>query len=378
MARSTARALAVCAAGGAAIFLWLGPAQATRTIAQAEGDRRAAAAHAEQLRAQAASAQQQANALSANLAEAARKRTEAEAVGALAEQQLAELNAQLQADTASRSAARDSFEAALIAAAFASRRLEPRAVRVGIFARAAVPALIDRERRSARAIDQASGAALALNQEQANLALAQAVIDAERTQLAAQLESQRTTHTRLTAAAAVADRRMLRLASEVRTLRDLAARVQAANRRAARPAQGASNIPVAWVAPAEGRLARGFGTRDGQGPPSQGAVLRTRSGAQVVSPAAGEVAYSGPFRSYGNVLILNLDGGFALVLTGLETIGARVGDRVQPGQLLGEMPTADTPAPELYVEVRRNGQVVDPGRWLIARGLNAGGGVQAG
>jgi septal ring factor EnvC (AmiA/AmiB activator) len=143
-------------------------------------------------------------------------------------------------------------------------------------------------------------------------------------------------------------------------------------------ATGPSAVPAAWLAPAEGRIARGFGAREGGGPTLQGAVVRTRAGAQVVSPAAGEVAYAGEFRSYGQVLILNLDGGYAVVLTGLEAVRVRVGEAVRAGQPVGEMSAAATPAPELYVEVRRGGQPVDPGRWLSARGLPADSGVRAG
>jgi murein hydrolase activator len=383
MARSarSARALVALAAGGVAISLLFGAtgAEATRTVAQAESDRRAAATRAEQLRTEAASARRQASALGARLVESGRRRAEAEQAATRAEQRLAELRAQMQSEARSRDVARDGFEAALIAAAFAARRLEPRAVRAGIFARAAIPALIASESRSAQALDQASTFAAHINQEHAALAAAQAAIDAERTELAALLQRQRAAQTELAAAATAADRRMRTLASEVRTLRDLAARVRAASQRVARPLPGAASLPAAWLAPAEGQLQRGFGVRDGQGPPSQGVALRTRPGAQVVSPAAGEVAYSGAFRSYGNVLILNLDGGYAVVLTGLREISARVGDRVRAGQPLGEMPEADTPAPELYVEVRRNGRAVDPGRWLSPRGLSAGGArVQAG
>jgi septal ring factor EnvC (AmiA/AmiB activator) len=87
----------------------------------------------------------------------------------------------------------------------------------------------------------------------------------------------------------------------------------------------------------------------------------------VVSPASGEVAYAGLFRSYGQVLILNLDGGYALVLTGMETVRARVGEAVLAGQPVGEMSASDTPAPELYVEVRRQGRPINPARWLSAR-----------
>jgi septal ring factor EnvC (AmiA/AmiB activator) len=125
-------------------------------------------------------------------------------------------------------------------------------------------------------------------------------------------------------------------------------------------------------------VVRSFGAREAGGPASQGVALQTRASAQVSAPAAGRVAYAGQFRSYGQVLILNLDGGYVLVLTGLGDIHARVGDLVSAGQPVGEMPASDTPAPELYVEVRRNGQPVDPGRWLSARGLSAGRGVRAG
>jgi septal ring factor EnvC (AmiA/AmiB activator) len=100
-------------------------------------------------------------------------------------------------------------------------------------------------------------------------------------------------------------------------------------------------------------------------------VLATGAAARVISPAAGEVSYAGEFRSYGQVLILDLGGGYAVVLTGLQNISVRVGDRVRAGQAVGEMAAAATPAPELYVEVRRNGQPIDPGRWLSARGLAA-------
>jgi septal ring factor EnvC (AmiA/AmiB activator) len=110
---------------------------------------------------------------------------------------------------------------------------------------------------------------------------------------------------------------------------------------------------------------------------SQGVLVRTASGSRVMAPANAEIAYAGVFRSYGQVLILNVDGGYALVLTGLETIQARVGETVSAGQTIGQMPSSDTTAPDLYVEVRRGGQPVDPGRWLSSR-LAGGPGVRAG
>jgi septal ring factor EnvC (AmiA/AmiB activator) len=77
-------------------------------------------------------------------------------------------------------------------------------------------------------------------------------------------------------------------------------------------------------------------------------------------------------------LILNLDGGYALVLTGVDTINVRVGETVRAGQAVGQMTAAAASAPDLYVEVRRGDQPVDPGRWLNARGLTAEAGARAG
>jgi septal ring factor EnvC (AmiA/AmiB activator) len=372
MARGAVRAsaLVACAAGALAVFLGAANAQTTRNISQVERDRRAESTRAEQLRAQADAARGEVGVLDTRLVESGRRRAEAEAAATAAEARLAALQQQMDQAGIHRRNARDAFEAALITAAFAQHRIEPRVVRAGIFARAAAPAFSARERQSGQALTQAQNLAAQTTQERAILADAQAAIDVERTELTSLLARRRASQSQLASDAAAAERRARMFAAEARTLRELAQRVQPVAAR--RSAPGVTTIPVSWLAPAEGRITRGFGVRVGQGPASQGAILRTRAGAQVVSPAAGEVTYAGVFRSYGNVLILNLDGGYAVVLTGLEAVRARVGETVRAGQPIGEMPASDTPAPELYVEVRRNGQVVDPGRWLNARGLAAG------
>lgn len=211
------------------------------------------------------------------------------------------------------------------------------------------------------------------------LADAQVAIAHERGDIVNLLAQRRSVETRLTQQATAAERRVRQLAAEARSLRELAQRVQRARRQPGTPTPSGPNvIPAAWSAPVQGQITRNYGARTAGGPAAQGVTVRTISGAQVVSPASGEVAYAGSFRSYGNVLILNLDGGYALVLTGLDTIGVRVGETVRTGQTVGQMAAAAASAPELYVEVRRGDQPVDPGRWLSARGLTAEAGVRAG
>lgn len=372
--------LVACAIGALATFLGPADAQTNRTAAAAERERRAETARAERLRSQADAARREVRALDARLVEAGRRRAEAEAAATAAEERLAALRLRINADSARRADARDAFERALIAAAFAERRADARAVRAGIFARAAAPALAGAERNSARALDDARRLEAEIAEEQGVLADAQLAIDTERAEIVTLLARRRAAMAQLANDAAAADRRARALAAEARTLRELAARVTPPP-----PARGPGSaggnsavIPAAWLAPAEGRIARGFGVRVGEAPATQGVAVRTRFGAQVVAPASGEVAYAGLFRSYGQVLILNLDGGYVLVLTGLETIRARVGESVRAGQPIGEMPASDTPAPELYVEVRREGRPIDPGRWLNARGILAENGAGAG
>lgn len=370
-----ARVLVACAAGAFAAFLGSADAQTTRTAAQADRERRAETARAERLRAQAIAARREVQVLDARLVASGQRRAEAEAAATAAEERLTQLQQQLQILTTERSRAMHSLESALIAAAFAQRRVDTRAVRAGIFARAASTEFSAAHRRTSTALQETQRLEAAVTEERQVLADAQAAIDAERAELVTLAARRRAAQTQLARDATAAERRARTLAQEARNLRELAQRAAATPRR---PGAGSGVVPAAWLAPAQGSIARAYGAREGQGPAAQGVTLQTRSSAQVVAPAGGEVAYAGLFRSYGNVLILNLDGGYALVLTGLETITVQAGETVRAGQPIGEMPSSDTAAPELYVEVRREGRTIDPGRWLAARGLAADRGVRAG
>ncbi len=381
MAHGAARAWAFVACAAGALAMFLGAAQAqTRTLTQVERDRSAASARAQLLRHDADAARRDVQALDARLVGAGARRTQAEAAAADAEQRLVALHLQLEADGARYQRDRDGFEAALIAAAFTRRRLEISAVRAGIFARAAAPFLRQNMQRTAASLEAGRQLDAAIAGDQQILVDAQAAIESERTEITALLESRRAAQTRLVADANAAERRVQQLAAEAHSLRELAQQMAARSRAAPRGADSAGAVlPAAWLAPAEGQIARNFGASVAGGPPAQGVALRTRVGAQVVAPAAGEIAYAGLFRGYGQVLILNLDNGYAVVLTGLDTLSARVGDNVRAGQPIGEMSASATPAPELYVEVRRDGQPVDPARWLRSRGLaSAEAGGQAG
>jgi murein hydrolase activator len=128
--------------------------------------------------------------------------------------------------------------------------------------------------------------------------------------------------------------------------------------------------------PAQGKIIRGFGDDDGVGGSSQGVMVATRSGAQVTTPADGKVEFAGPFRSYGQVLIVNPGGGYRVLLAGMEKITANVGEFLRAGEPVGEM--GDGPAsvtlfgdvvqdgrPVLYIEFRNSSEAIDSGPWWI-------------
>ncbi|MGO4389430.1 murein hydrolase activator EnvC [Microvirga sp. 2YAF29] len=125
--------------------------------------------------------------------------------------------------------------------------------------------------------------------------------------------------------------------------------------------------------PVSGDTALEFGEADGYGGTTRGISITTRSKAAVVSPADGWVAFAGPFRSYGRLLIINAGGGYYVLLAGMDQINVDVGQFVLAGEPVASM--GDTPLmsltgsaieknnPVLYVEFRKDGGSIDPGPW---------------
>ncbi|BCG92298.1 membrane protein [Mesorhizobium sp. 131-2-1] len=129
--------------------------------------------------------------------------------------------------------------------------------------------------------------------------------------------------------------------------------------------------------PVTGKIKRRFGADDGNGAVMQGDMVATQSGAIVTAPADGNVLYAGPFRSYGQLLILNAGDGYHVVLAGMSRISVATGQSVLAGEpvgAMGEARVASTSAsqngsatPELYVEFRKDGKPVDPTPWWADR-----------
>ena len=124
------------------------------------------------------------------------------------------------------------------------------------------------------------------------------------------------------------------------------------------------------VVPVAGGVVRGWGAATDSGP-ATGLSYRPPPGARVVSPCAGRVVFAAPFRSYGNLVIVDCGAGFHAVLSGLGRLDATPGRAVQRGEPVGIMtewdPAQAGTAPTLSLELRRNGQPVDPAPFLRGR-----------
>ena len=147
--------------------------------------------------------------------------------------------------------------------------------------------------------------------------------------------------------------------------RDRAAReAREAERQAALPPP--SREPSVTInLPARGRVVGRFGESDRNGSPRKGIDLEVRPNAQVVAPADGKVVFAGQFKGYGLLLIIAHGGGYHSLLAGLERIDSAVGRSVSAGEPVGRM-GGDAERPQLYVEVRRQGEPVNPVPWLTA------------
>lgn len=126
------------------------------------------------------------------------------------------------------------------------------------------------------------------------------------------------------------------------------------------PEPSAATAPSPYLLPVTGRTVLGFGAPQGSGT-STGLTLAPRSGAQVVAPATGRVAFAGPYRGYGRIVIIEHAGGWTSLVTGLARTDVAVGERLVAGAPLG---IAAQARPAITFELRRGGEPVNPLRFV--------------
>lgn len=254
--------------------------------------------------------------------------------------------------------------------------------------------------------------------ERKTLAQATASLERDRANLEKMLAGKLARQQRLAAAAETEQARATRLAREATDLTDLIGRLEseAASRlpqsrpaprpaprqvAPATPAPTSGNTEMALLTPpatlpdlpssrlfsqakgmirlpATGFLLRGFGAPNGAGGVTQGMTITTRPGAQVIAPFDGKIVFAGPFRRYGQLLIISVGEGYHVLLAGMEKINGSVGQGILAGEPVGTMGTSSSDEnassgqkigtggrPSLYIEFRKNSDPIDPRPWLM-------------
>lgn len=111
--------------------------------------------------------------------------------------------------------------------------------------------------------------------------------------------------------------------------------------------------------PVRGRVVVHFGEKTALGLKSDGWRIRVRGDALVMAPADGDVKFADNFKGFGKVVIISHKNGYNTVMTNLGVINVVLGQQVLAGEPIGRM---DTSKPEMYLEVRRGNNAIDPAR----------------
>jgi septal ring factor EnvC (AmiA/AmiB activator) len=126
-------------------------------------------------------------------------------------------------------------------------------------------------------------------------------------------------------------------------------------------ATAAARPPGDFQLPVQGRTLIGFGAKRASGLASTGLSLAPAPDAQVVASARGRVAFAGAYRGFGRIVIIEHDGGWTSLVTGLAAVDVAVGDLVIGGSPLGRANRTGEP---VTIELRRDGAPVNPLQYL--------------
>ena len=114
--------------------------------------------------------------------------------------------------------------------------------------------------------------------------------------------------------------------------------------------------------PVRGTVITEYGQMLSKGVTSKGIVYKTRPEAQVIAPYDGTVIFSGPFKGYGNIIIVEHGDGYLSLLAGLGVIDCEPGQMLLAGEPVGTMP--DSSNAKLYVEIRKDRHPINPAPWF--------------
>jgi septal ring factor EnvC (AmiA/AmiB activator) len=202
---------------------------------------------------------------------------------------------------------------------------------------------------------------------------------AKRQALLARVKDERAYHERMVGELSEATRRLEAFIRDLQEKQRRAARSPAPSRpRSVPPAEAPGGTGfaalrgrLAW--PASGRVVGEFGAqvhpRFGTRTFRNGIEIDVAEGTGIAAVAGGHVLYTGWFRGYGNLIIVDHGGEYYTLYAHVADIRVTEGDLVKEGQIIGSVgDTGSLSGPRLYFEVRHSGRPQDPSRWLRPRG----------
>ena len=195
---------------------------------------------------------------------------------------------------------------------------------------------------------------------------------AKRRGLLAKVRDERAYHERMVGELTEAARRLEAFIGDLQAKQRRLARVPPPKGGIAPPGVGFGSLRGRLPWPTEGRISAAFGAqvhpRFGTRTFRNGVDIEANKGLDVAAVHGGHVIYTGWFKGYGNLVILDHDNEYYTLYAHMADIGVREGDDVRQGQRLGTVgDTGSLEGPRLYFEVRYQGKPLDPEQWLRQR-----------
>jgi len=195
---------------------------------------------------------------------------------------------------------------------------------------------------------------------------------AKRRVLLARVRDERTYHERMVGELTEATRHLEAFISDLQAKQRRLARVPPPKGAVVPPGVGFGTLRGRLPWPTEGRIIAAFGAqvhpRFGTRTFRNGVDIEANEGKDVAAVFAGHVVYTGWFKGYGNLIILDHDNEYYTLYAHMAEIGVKEGDDVRQGQRIGTVgDTGSLDGPRLYFEVRYQGKPQDPEQWLRQR-----------
>jgi septal ring factor EnvC (AmiA/AmiB activator) len=196
---------------------------------------------------------------------------------------------------------------------------------------------------------------------------------ARRRTLLAKVRDERAYHERMVGELTEATRRLEAFINDLQAKQRRLARVPPPKGGVSPPGVGFGTLRGRLPWPTEGRIIAAFGAqvhpRFGTRTFRNGVDIEADGGREVAAVFGGHVIYTGWFKGYGNLIILDHDHEYYTLYAHMAEVGVKEGDDVRQGQKIGTVgDTGSLEGPRLYFEVRHQGKPQDPEQWLRQRG----------